>query len=56
MVSGGNPMISYYRYSGERKIKKCEICGKFFPVIGNMKTCGDKRCSDKLRLLNKNSA
>lgn len=56
MVGGGNPMISYYQYSGERKIKECEICGKLFPVVGNMKTCGDKRCSDKLRLLNKNSA
>lgn len=56
MVGGGNPMISYYQHSGERKIKKCEICGKFFPVVGNMKTCGDKRCSDKLRALNKNSA
>ena len=56
MVSGGNPMFSYYQYSGERKIKKCEICGKLFPVVGNMKTCGDKRCSDKLRALNRNSA
>lgn len=54
-VGGANPIYYYYMYTGERKISNCAICGRPFLVVGNTKTCGD-RCSEILRLLNKNSA
>lgn len=54
-VGAGNPLYYYYLYTGERLIKECEICGNLFPAVGNTKTCSDK-CSDALRLLNKNTA
>ncbi len=52
-VRGGNPMIPYYEYSGDRKIKSCEICNKKFVARGNAKTCSDK-CSTYLEKRNKN--
>ena len=46
-------MIPYYEYSGDRKIKSCEICNKKFVARGNAKTCSDK-CSTYLEKRNKN--
>ncbi len=54
-VGAGNPMYYYYKYTGERMIKNCEVCGRLFAVGGNAKTCSDS-CSEILRLLNKESA
>lgn len=50
-----NPMIDYFRYNpGERTVKQCEICKKYFIAPeGNYKTCG-KVCQRKLELRNKN--
>lgn len=52
-VKNWNPMLDYYLYTGEAKIKKCEICEKLFIAIGNSKTCSEK-CSGVLERKNKN--
>lgn len=53
-VINNNPMIDYYIYSGEAKVKKCAVCNKYFVVEGgNVKTCSPK-CSRKNELRNKN--
>lgn len=53
-VINNNPMIDYYIYSGEAKVKKCAVCNKYFVVeSGNVKTCSPK-CSRKNELRNKN--
>jgi hypothetical protein len=48
-VNGGNPLIELYRYTKERKIKKCKVCSCYFIAIGNQKTCGSVLCSKKLQ-------
>lgn len=53
-IGSGNPMLYYYKYTGDAKVKKCEICGELFRVIGNSKTCCDKH-SRMLELKNKNA-
>lgn len=53
VVGSDNPLLYYYRYTGEAKIGKCEICDKLYKVIGNSKTCCDKH-SRALELRNKN--
>ncbi len=53
-VQDSNPMIDYYLYSKEMKVKECVVCGKKFTVIGgNVKTCCTK-CSRINELRNKN--
>ena len=53
-VCDNNPMIDYYLYSKEAKIKECVICHKNFIVTGgNVKTCS-KKCSRVNELRNKN--
>lgn len=53
-VCDSNPMIDYYLYSEEAKIKECVICHKNFIVTGgNVKTCSQK-CSRINELRNKN--
>lgn len=53
-VTDSNPMIDFYVYSGEAKVKECVICHKRFLVTGgNMKTCSSK-CSRINELRNKN--
>ncbi len=47
-IKGGNPLISLYEYTGEHKIKKCEICEDKFVVRGNNKTCSSALCKKKL--------
>ena len=53
VVKGGNPMLYYYQHSGEAIVEECEICGKLFQVVGNMKTCSETH-SRALELRNKN--
>lgn len=49
-----NPMIDYYMYSKEAKVKECVVCKKKFVVKGgNIKTCSPK-CSRINELRNKN--
>ena len=53
-VTDSNPMIDFYVYSGETKVKECVICHKRFLVTGgNIKTCSPK-CSRINELRNKN--
>lgn len=53
-VCDSNPMIDYYIYSKEAKVKECVICHKNFIVMGgNVKTCSQK-CSRINELRNKN--
>jgi len=53
-VTDNNPMIDFYVYSGEAKVKECVICHKRFLVTGgNIKTCSPK-CSRINELRNKN--
>lgn len=53
-VTDSNPMIDFYVYSGEVKVKECVICHKRFLVTGgNIKTCSSK-CSRINELRNKN--
>ena len=47
-IKGGNPLIPLYEYTGERKVKKCQICGNKFVATGNSKTCGKILCRRKL--------
>lgn len=47
-VNGGNPLIPLFKYTGERVIKTCQICGREFPAFGNAKTCGKLLCRKKL--------
>lgn len=51
-VGIGNPLLYYYKYTGEAKIGECAICGRLFKVIGNSKTCVEH--SRMLELRNKN--
>lgn len=53
VVGSENPLLYYYKYTGEAKIGECEICSKLYKVIGNSKTCCDKH-SRALELRNKN--
>ena len=54
LVTNMNPMIDYYIYSGEEKVKKCIVCKMSFVVKGgNVKTCSPK-CSRINELRNKN--
>lgn len=54
LVTNMNPMIDYYIYSGEAKVKKCIVCKMSFVVKGgNVKTCSPK-CSRINELRNKN--
>lgn len=52
-----NPLISFYKNNGERKVEQCVICGRDFIKIGNTITCGEN-CSRENRKRNsrKNSA
>ena len=43
-IKGGNPLIPLFKYTGERVVKACQICGKEFPAFGNTKTCGKLLC------------
>lgn len=53
-VNDSNPMIDYYMYSKEAKVKTCAVCQKKFIVVGgNFKTCSPK-CSRINELRNKN--
>lgn len=47
-IKGGNPLISLFKYTGERVIKTCQICGKEFPAFRNAKTCGKLLCRRKI--------
>lgn len=47
-IKDGNPLIPLYKYTGERVIKKCCICGREYPAVGNTKTCGKLLCRKKL--------
>lgn len=54
-VTNINPMIDYYIYSGDAKVKKCVICKRDFVVEGgNIKTCSPK-CSRINELRTKNN-
>lgn len=48
-----NPLLDLWKFNNDRKVKTCEICGKKFLVVGNMKTCS-QTCSRKLEKSNKN--
>ena len=48
-----NPLLDLWKFNNDRKVKTCEICGKKFLVVGNMKTCS-QICSRKLEKSNKN--
>ena len=53
-VNDSNPLIDYYMYSKEAKVKTCAVCQKKFIVVGgNFKTCSPK-CSRINELRNKN--
>lgn len=54
-VYNKNPLIDYYKYSGEKSVKQCVICGRDFVADKNEKTCSDG-CSRNLELMNKNIA
>lgn len=43
-INKGNPLIPFFEHTGERKIKKCEICSNEYIAEGNAKTCS-KSCS-----------
>ena len=47
-IKGGNPLIPLFKYTGERIIKACQICGKEFPAFGNAKTCRKLLCRRKM--------
>lgn len=53
MAESFNPLLDLWESNGDRKVGKCEICGKKFVVVGNSKTCSDK-CSKILVKKNKN--
>ena len=52
-VNQKNPLVSFYKNNGERKIEKCVICGKEFIKVGNAITCSDN-CSRENRKRNNN--
>lgn len=56
-VNQRNPLISFYKNNGERKVEQCVICGRDFIKIGNTITCSEN-CSRENRKRNsrKNSA
>ena len=51
-VAQWNPVPEFYEYNGERKVKKCIICGKKFIKERKSVTCSDK-CSIENRKRNK---
>ena len=53
MAESFNPLLDLWESNGDRKVGRCEICGKKFVVVGNSKTCSDK-CSKILVKKNKN--
>ena len=53
MAESFNPLLDLWESNGDRKVGKCEICGKKFVVVGNSKTCSVK-CSKILVKKNKN--
>ena len=54
-VGSGNPLLYYYQYSGDVKVKRCDVCGKLFKAVRNAKTCSPKHAR-LLKLKNKNSS
>ena len=48
-----NPLISFYKNNGERKIESCVICGKEFIKIGNAITCSSSCSSENRKRNNK---
>lgn len=56
-VNQRNPLVSFYKNNGERKVEQCVICGRDFIKIGNTITCSEN-CSRENRKRNsrKNSA
>lgn len=52
-IKSGNPLIPLYKHTGERVIKKCQICGNEFLAVGNTKTCGKLLCRKKLEKVTK---
>ena len=47
-VSGGNPLILFYKNNKEKVIKSCVVCGKEFVADKNLKTCNSQLCKKKL--------
>ena len=47
-IKGGNPLIPLYEHTGERTVKKCQMCGDKFVATGNAKTCGKTLCRRRL--------
>lgn len=54
-AESANPLLDLWERNKDRKIAKCEICGRKFVVAGNMKTCSDA-CSKRLQVRNKNKS
>lgn len=50
-VDQKNPLVSFYKNNGERKVEKCVICGKEFIKVGNTVTCSEN-CSRENRKRN----
>lgn len=46
-----NPLIDFYKYNGERKVRQCVICGREFIKAGSAITCSDN-CSSENRKRN----
>lgn len=53
IAESNNPLLDLWESNGDRKVGKCEICGKKFTVVGARKTCSDK-CSKILLKKSKN--
>ena len=52
-AESNNPLLDLWEHNQDRKVAKCEICGKKFTVVGARKTCSDK-CSKILLKRGKN--
>lgn len=51
-VESSNPLIDLFRYNGDRKVKKCAVCKRWFLASRNKKTCCEA-CGRKLEKINK---
>lgn len=52
-AESSNPLIDLFRYNGDRKVKECVVCKRWFIAGRNKKTCCEA-CGRKLEKINKN--